>query len=104
MSYKSLRDSVNDLERNGMLLRIKSEVDPNLEMAEIHRRVFEAKGPAKVAKWEPKHASKAHGSVSGSSFGDPEIALEAPGGPREIHCHLGWGDFGRSGAQVYKFS
>jgi 4-hydroxy-3-polyprenylbenzoate decarboxylase len=28
------------------LIRVKSEVDPNLEMAEIHRRVFDAQGPA----------------------------------------------------------
>lgn len=28
------------------LLRIEGEVDPNLEMAEIHRRVFEVAGPA----------------------------------------------------------
>ncbi len=46
MSYKSLRGAALDLEKHGQLLRIKSEVDPNLEMAEIHRRVFEAQGPA----------------------------------------------------------
>lgn len=46
MSYKSLQAAVLDLEKHGQLLRIKSEVDPNLEMAEIHRRVFEAQGPA----------------------------------------------------------
>lgn len=46
MSYKSLNDCVKDLERSGQLLRIKSEIDPNLDMAEVHRRVFEAKGPA----------------------------------------------------------
>lgn len=46
MSYKSLRAAVLDLEKHGQLLRVKSEVDPNLEMAEIHRRVFEAQGPA----------------------------------------------------------
>jgi len=41
-----MRDCANDLERNGQLKRITTEVDPNLEMAEIHRRVFDAKGPA----------------------------------------------------------
>ena len=46
MSYKNLRAAVNDLEKTGQLVRIKTEVDPNLEMAEIHRRVFDAKGPA----------------------------------------------------------
>jgi 4-hydroxy-3-polyprenylbenzoate decarboxylase len=37
---------VRDLEKHGQLIRIKSEIDPDLEMAEIHRRVFEAQGPA----------------------------------------------------------
>jgi 4-hydroxy-3-polyprenylbenzoate decarboxylase len=46
MQYKSLRAAVNDLERNGMLLRIKEEVDPNLEIAAIHRHIFEQNGPA----------------------------------------------------------
>ncbi len=44
--YKSLRHALNDLENSGQLLRIKYEVDPDLEMAEIHRRVFDAQGPA----------------------------------------------------------
>ncbi len=46
MAYKSMRDCVLDLERNGKLVRITESVDPYLEMAEIHRRVFEAGGPA----------------------------------------------------------
>lgn len=44
--YASLREAALDLEKNGMLLRIEEEVDPDLEMAEIHRRVFAAGGPA----------------------------------------------------------
>lgn len=46
MTYKSMKDAVLDLEKNGHLIRIKSQVDPNLEMAEIHFRFFEAGGPA----------------------------------------------------------
>lgn len=46
MSYSSLRACVNDLEKTGQLIRIKTEVDPDLEIAEIHRRVYDAKGPA----------------------------------------------------------
>jgi 4-hydroxy-3-polyprenylbenzoate decarboxylase len=46
MSYTSLRACVQDLERTGQLLRIPFEVDPNLEMAAIHRRIFEQGGPA----------------------------------------------------------
>jgi 4-hydroxy-3-polyprenylbenzoate decarboxylase len=46
MGYASLREAARDLESHGMLARIKEPVDPNLEMAEIHRRVFERQGPA----------------------------------------------------------
>lgn len=46
MGYKSLAECVADLEKHGHLLRIKEEVDPYLEMAAIHLRVFEQKGPA----------------------------------------------------------
>lgn len=41
-----MHEAVVDLEKNDMLRRIKIPIDPNLEMAEIHRRVFEAGGPA----------------------------------------------------------
>lgn len=46
MAYKSLEACVQDLERNGHLIRIKEEVDPFLEMAAIHLRVYENQGPA----------------------------------------------------------
>ncbi len=46
MGYKSLSDCVSDLEKNGHLVRIKQEVDPHLETAAIHLRVFENEGPA----------------------------------------------------------
>ncbi len=44
--YKSLRDVVKDLESHKKLVRIKTQVSGNLEAAEIHRRIFDAKGPA----------------------------------------------------------
>jgi 4-hydroxy-3-polyprenylbenzoate decarboxylase len=46
MIYATLNDCVNDLERNGLLVRIKEEVDPNLEMAAIHLHMFAKGGPA----------------------------------------------------------
>lgn len=46
MHYSSLRDAILDLEWHGHLLRIREEVDPNLEMAEIHRQVYDRGGPA----------------------------------------------------------
>lgn len=46
MSYASLEACLLDLEQNGHLIRIREEVDPNLEMAAIHMRVHAAGGPA----------------------------------------------------------
>jgi 4-hydroxy-3-polyprenylbenzoate decarboxylase len=46
MSYPSLEACVLDLEKAGHLIRIKEEVDPHLEMAAIHLRVYEMGGPA----------------------------------------------------------
>lgn len=37
---------VHDLEKTGQLLRVPFEADPNLEMAEIHRRIHDEGGPA----------------------------------------------------------
>jgi 4-hydroxy-3-polyprenylbenzoate decarboxylase len=44
--FSSLRAAVEALERKGLLRRVTEEVDPHLEMAEIHRRVYDAGGPA----------------------------------------------------------
>jgi 4-hydroxy-3-polyprenylbenzoate decarboxylase len=46
MGYASLHQCVADLERAGQLVRIEEEIDPYLEAAEIHRRVYQAQGPA----------------------------------------------------------
>jgi len=46
MGYPSLQACLTDLEKNGHLIRIKDEVDPHLQMAAIHLRVFENQGPA----------------------------------------------------------
>ena len=46
MAYHSLESCLIDLEKNGQLVRVKELVDPHLEMAAIHLRVYEAGGPA----------------------------------------------------------
>ena len=46
MGYRTLRECIVDLERNGQLVRIDQEVDAHLEVAEIQRRVYAAGGPA----------------------------------------------------------
>lgn len=46
MGYRTLRACVEDLERTGQLVRVTTEIDPHLEMAEVQRRVYQAGGPA----------------------------------------------------------
>jgi 4-hydroxy-3-polyprenylbenzoate decarboxylase len=98
MSYESLESCLIDLEANGHLVRIKEEVDPYLEMAAIHLRVYEAKGPAilfeNVKGSKFRAASNIFGSIERSKFifrdtlsivqqlidvkGDPMKALKHP--------------------------
>ncbi|MCR8630966.1 UbiD family decarboxylase [Paenibacillus radicis (ex Xue et al. 2023)] len=46
MVYRNLEECIIDLEKNGHLVRIHEEVDPYLEMAAIHIKVYESGGPA----------------------------------------------------------
>ncbi|MCV6614058.1 MAG: 4-hydroxy-3-polyprenylbenzoate decarboxylase [Cellvibrionaceae bacterium] len=46
MKYRDLRDFIEQLEKQGLLRRISTPVDPNLEMTEICDRTLRAGGPA----------------------------------------------------------
>ena len=46
MKTSDLREFIALLEQRGELVRIKQEVDPNLEMTEISDRTLRAQGPA----------------------------------------------------------
>ena len=46
ITYRSTRQLVRDLDQHGLLLTVDQEVDPYLELAEIHRRVYRRGGPA----------------------------------------------------------
>src|SRR5712691_10852040 len=46
MKYRDLRDFIAQLEKLGELKRVRTEVDPYLEMTEICDRVLKAQGPA----------------------------------------------------------
>ncbi len=98
MSYSSLEQCLHDLEKNNHLIRIKEEVDPYLEMAAIHLRMYEAKGPAilfeNVKGSKFRAASNIFGTLERSKFifrdtfklvqqlielkGDPMQALKHP--------------------------
>lgn len=70
--YKSLKECLSDLEKNNHLIRIKEEVDSDLEMAAIHLRVYEMGGPAllyeKVKGTEFQCASNIFGTLDRSKF------------------------------------
>ena len=72
MAYQSLEACLLDLERNGQLVRIKEAVDPYLELAAIHLRVHEAKGPAlffeNVKGSKFRAASNIFGTLDRSKF------------------------------------
>ena len=98
MGYSSLEKCIKDLEKHGHLVRINEEVDPNLEMAAIHLRVFENSGPAilfeNVKGSEYKAVSNLFGTVERSRFifrdnletvkrlvqlkGDPSLLIKNP--------------------------
>ena len=72
MAYSSLEECLLDLEKNKQLIRITEEVDPYLEMAAIHLRVFEAGGPAllfeNVKGSKFRTASNIFGTIERSKF------------------------------------
>jgi len=72
MAYSSLEQCLLDLERNGHLKRVTEEVDPFLELATIHHRVYEAGGPAllfeNVKGSRYRTASNIFGTLDRSKF------------------------------------
>jgi len=72
MRYQNLNACIADLEKNGHLVRIKEEVDPVLEMATIHLKVFSKNGPAilfeKVKGSKYKTVSNLFGTIERSKF------------------------------------
>jgi 4-hydroxy-3-polyprenylbenzoate decarboxylase len=72
MAYKSMEECLLDLEKNGQLIRIKEEIDPHLEMAAIHLRMYEMAGPAllfeNVKGSQYRAASNIFGTLDRSRF------------------------------------
>lgn len=70
--YRNLEDCLIDLEKHGHLVRIREEVDPYLEMAAIHLKVYEAGGPAllfeRVKGSQFRAVSNLFGSMERSKF------------------------------------
>src|SRR5262245_29515227 len=73
--HPNLRSFLDLLRRENDLLAIEAEVDPYLELAEIHRRVIERGGPALLFK-----------RVKGSSF---PVVTNLFGTPKRIELAFG---------------
>ena len=72
MKYADLRDFINQLEAQGELTRIRTEVDPCLEVTEICDRTLRAEGPALLFE-RPKGSTV---PLLGNLFGTPRrVAL-----------------------------
>ncbi len=72
MKYQDLRDFIQQLEKMGELKRIKTEVDPHLEITEIADRVLRAGGPALLFENPKGHSIP----VLANLFGTPRrVAL-----------------------------
>ena len=98
MAYRSLNECIKELEKNGMLIRIKEEVDPYLEMSAIHQMVFKKYKKAvffeRVKGSKYQAVSNLFGTLEQSKFifrknispvkglvslkGDPSQALKKP--------------------------
>lgn len=70
--YQNLEICLLDLEKHGHLVRVKEEVDPYLEMAAIHLKVYEAEGPAllfeKIKGTRYRAVSNLFGTMERSKF------------------------------------
>src|SRR4026209_397012 len=73
--HRNLRSFLDLLRRENDLLTIETEVDPYLELAEIHRRVIESGGPALLFN-----------RVKGSSF---PVVTNLFGTPKRIELAFG---------------
>ncbi len=95
MKYKNLRDFIDQLEAQGELKRIKTAVDPNLEMTEICDRTLRAQGPALLFENPTGHSIP----VLANLFGTPKRVAMGMGKDsvealREVGAHICQGSRG----------
>ncbi len=87
MAYKSLQDFIDILDKEGELVRIKTEVDPVLEVCEINDRFIKNGGKALLFE-----------NVKDSEF---PVLINAMGSKRRIELTLGVDDIEDVGARIF---
>ncbi len=83
MAYKDLREWIAKIEEIGQLKRITAEVDWNLELSAITRRVVSQEGPALLFENIKDHQNTACRKFFTGGLGSRERAAMALGLPRE---------------------
>lgn len=87
MPYSGLTDFISDLEKNGELHRIKSYVNPILEIAEVADRITKSGGKALIFE------------NNGTSF---PVLINAFGSDRRLAIALGKNDISEAGRDIEK--
>ena len=87
MRYSGLNDFISDLEKNGELLRIKTFVDPVLELSEITDRVTKAGGKALLFE------------NNGTLF---PVLINAFGSAKRVSMSIGKKDLQEAGKEIEK--
>jgi 4-hydroxy-3-polyprenylbenzoate decarboxylase len=67
VSYRDLREFLSQLEQAGELKRVRTEVDPKLEMTEVCDRVLNAGGPALLFEKPKGHTIPVLGNLFGTT-------------------------------------
>ncbi len=83
MSYQSLRDFIQFLEKKGDLVRISEPVSTELEMTEIHKRVLHKGGPALLFENVVTPEGQAEMPVLVNLFGTVERVAQGMGRGKE---------------------
>src|SRR3989337_1376587 len=91
MPYNDLREYLEELEKKGLLKRIKTEVDPDLEVAEIQDRLVRSGGPAVIFEKVKGHSMPIVANLFGTRERVATIGIESkrrrPRRDRPVHSH-----------------
>src|SRR5438128_7480060 len=90
MAYQDLRGFIAALEKRGLLRRIRAEVDPELEIAEITDRVSKHGGPALLFE-----------NPRGS---DIPVLINALGSRERMHVALGVKDYSEISGRIIELT
>src|SRR5687767_368119 len=90
MAFEDLREFIRALEKSGQLVRVRAEVDPELEISEITDRVSKRNGPALLFE-----------NVRGHSI---PVLINALGSRERMMTALGVKDYGEIAERIIELT